>query len=656
MYKILEIDPYLKPYQDDINLRMELYEKAKKRLLSSGQTLSSFANGYLHYGFHQTDNGWFYREWAPGADSLSLKGDFNGWDNHSHPLTAQQNGDWEIFIPGKNALPHKSLVKVHVTSKGSEFDRIPLYINRIVQDPHNNNSNGMIWAPEEEAREVYKWNVKAFSLSTTEPPLIYECHIGMSSEEGKINTYSEFMDNVLPRIKKCGYNIIQLMAVMEHPYYASFGYQVANFFSASSRFGTPEELKQLVDTAHSMGIAVLLDLVHSHAATNTLDGINEFDGTDYQFFHAGNAGQHPAWGTKLFNYAKPEVIHFLLSNLKYWMEEYRFDGFRFDGVTSMLYHHHGLGEAFDNYAKYFSMATDTDAVTYLQLANELIHDLNKNAVTIAEDMSGMPGMCIPIEYGGIGFDYRLAMGVPDYWVKTVQTRDEDWDLGKMWYELTTRRPKEKNIGYCESHDQALVGDKTIMFWLADSDMYWHMDLSGSLNIDRAIALHKLIRLVSMSLSGEGYMNFMGNEFGHPEWIDFPREGNGNSFHYARRQWSLSENQNLKYQFLLEFDRAMINLAKTGDMLGLNHKSKLIRLDNDSKIICYKKGDYLFAFNFHMNKNNTIEVPEPKKHRILLNSDDKQFGGFEYSSCELDKARNNISIKLNPRTAIVIKCD
>lgn len=169
-------------------------------------------------------------------------------------------------------------------------------------------------------------------------------------------------------------------------------------------------------------------------------------------------------GYKTFNYGKPEVIHFLLSNIKFWLNEYHFDGFRFDGVTSMLYRNHGLGVSFDSYEKYFSMNTDIEAITYLQFANELIKEINPNSISIAEDMSGMPGMCIPIKDGGIGFDYRLAMGVPDFWIKTISNlSDEDWDLGKMWYELTTRRPGEKNIGYCESHDQALVGDKTIIF-------------------------------------------------------------------------------------------------------------------------------------------------------------------------------------------------
>ena len=452
----------------------------------------------------------------------------------------------------------------------------------------------------------------------------------MAQEKGAIGTYSEFTENILPRIKKLGYNTIQIMAIMEHPYYGSFGYQVSNFFAASSCYGSSLDLKELINTAHKMGIAVLLDVVHSHAVKNTNEGLDEFDGTVYQFFHDGEKGNHTAWGTKLFNYAKNEVLHFLLSNLKYWMEIFHFDGFRFDGVTSMLYHDHGLESAFTNYNMYFSMNTDTDAVTYLQLANELIHEINPHAITIAEDMSGMPGMCIPIQDGGIGFDYRLSMGVPDLWIKTIkECSDDDWDIGKLWYELTSCRAQEKNIGYCESHDQALVGDKTIMFRLCDAQMYTGMNkFGGNLVIDRGIALHKMIRLITASLAGEGYLNFMGNEFGHPEWIDFPREGNGWSYHYCRRQWSLVDNPDLRYRELNDFDKAMIKLLKEEDLLTISAENRW--LHQDDKVLIYTKGDTVFIFNFHPTKSfDGYFVPVGKEgtYNVVLSTDDGEFGGF-----------------------------
>lgn len=625
MYKILKIDPYLKDYEKDINLRMDSYKLKREELLKSSKSLLSFSNGYKYFGFHKTKTGWVYREWAPAAEKMYLTGDFNNWNTESHPLQKLENGIFEIKIDGKNTLKEGQKVQAIVFHNGNMLRRIPTYATRVVQDPVT-----YLWCAEiEETLKPYAWSDKGFTPSKT--PFIYECHIGMAQDKYGIGTYDEFRENILPRIKQLGYNTIQIMAVIEHPYYGSFGYQVSNFFAASSRYGKSEELKRLIDTAHQMGIAVLLDVVHSHAVKNTNEGLNEFDGTEYQFFHEGGKGNHSAWGTKLFNYGKNEVLHFLLSNLKYWMEVFHFDGFRFDGVTSMLYHDHGLGSAFCNYDMYFSMNTDIEAITYLQLANELIHKINPNAITIAEDMSGMPGMCIPIKDGGIGFNYRLSMGVPDLWIKLLKEyKDEDWDIHKIWYEMVSRRPQEKNIGYAESHDQALVGDKTIMFRLCDAEMYTGMNkFGGNMTVDRGIALHKMIRLLTASCAGEGYLNFMGNEFGHPEWIDFPREGNGWSYHYCRRQWNLVDNENLRYCELNRFDKQMIELLKKENILNKPTKNKW--LHNDDKIIIYTKDDIVFAFNLHPHKSFEgyfIPVEHKGKYKVILSTDDGTFGGYD----------------------------
>ena len=655
-YKILKNDPQLRPFAGDIDLRMEHYRKTKARLLRDGQTLADFANGHRYFGFHRADGGWYYREWAPAADALFLTGDFNNWDRYAHPMTKMENGVFQLFLPGEDALWSGCTVMTVVRTGGRELERIPLYATRVVQDPVHFGWNGVIHdAPP------FPWTDGAFK--PRKKLFIYESHIGMAQEEGKVGSYEEFRQYTLPRVKALGYNTIQLMAVMEHPYYASFGYQVTNFFAASSRFGSPEDLKALINTAHELGIGVLLDVVHSHACKNTREGINEFDGTPYQFFHAGARGEHSAWGTKCFNYGKDEVIHFLLSNLKFWQEEYHFDGFRFDGVTSMLYLDHGLGTSFDCPQRYFSMNTDIDAVTYLQLACEMVRQVNPNAILIAEDMSAMPGMCLPIKDGGIGFDYRLAMGEPDMWIRLLkETPDEHWDLNSIYYELACRRPKEKVIGYCESHDQALVGDKTLMFRLCDQEMYWCMNAdSNSMIIDRGMALHKLLRLITMSLGGEGYLTFMGNEFGHPEWIDFPREGNGWSYHYCRRQWHLAEDPALKYRYLNDFEKAMVAMAKSLRILG--SRDVQLQLDNDRKTLVYRKGGGLFAFNFHPTASYErlwIPVTEPGSYRVILSTDDYSFGGQgriwheTYETVCSDKGEPGLWMYLPSRTAAVLK--
>ncbi len=622
--KIFEYDKSLLPFERDIDQRMKNYENKLSELLQDGKTLSSFANGHEYFGFHRTESGWVYREWAPSADEMYLTGDMVGWDITALPMARLENGVFEVYLDGKDALWNGCHVQA-IVKKDSDFKRrVPSYIHRVLQDP-----NTYIWCGVIVDEPEYKWQKKSFKPKRD--LFIYECHIGMAQEKEGIGTYNEFRENILPRIKSLGYNTVQIMAIMEHPYYASFGYQVASFFAASSKFGTPYELKMLIDEAHKEGIAVLLDLVHSHAVGNEGDGLNLFDGTVCQYFHEGGRGDHSAWGTKLFNYNKNEVIHFLLSNLKYWLEEYHFDGFRFDGVTSMIYHDHGLGTAFTDYSKYFSLNTDTEAITYLQLANKLIREVNPNAITIAEDMSAMPGMCLPIDEGGIGFDYRLAMGIPDLWVRYIrERRDEDWNVWQIWAELTSRRPKEKYIGYAESHDQALVGDKTIIFRLCDSEMYTSMSKeSRSMVIDRGIALHKMIRLVTLSLGGEGYLNFMGNEFGHPEWIDFPREGNGWSYFYCRRQWHLVDDESLRYKDLDEFDRAMISFASEHKLF--RKAPKVLFMDEQKQVMIYERAGVTFVFNFNPTESYdgyTVKVPSGGNYRVALSTDDSRFGGWD----------------------------
>jgi 1,4-alpha-glucan branching enzyme len=583
-----------------------------------------------------------------------LIGDFNQWNRTSHLLKNIGDGVWEIQLTDEDQLVHGSKVRIEITTENDKFERIPTYCKRVLQKKETVDFDGQVW----DSTQPFEWTDQEFKRPQDEPVLIYESHVGMAGIKEGISTFQEYIETVLPRVKKLGYNTIQLMAIAEHPYYGSFGYQVSNFFAVSSKFGTPEDLKLLIDTAHSLGISVLLDIVHSHSATNVVEGLAQFDGTETQYFHAGDKGTHPEWGSKLFNYGKTEVIHFLLSNVKYWLEEYHFDGFRFDAVTSMLYHHHGLGVSFDHYDKYFSINTDTEALTYLQLAAEVAKEVAPDCILIAEDMSGMPGMCLPIDIGGIGFDYRLGMGVPDFWIRTLKnTSDYDWNLGSIWYELNQRRPQEKVVGYCESHDQALVGDKTIMFRLADQEMYWKMDVfSQSDIIDRAIALHKMIRLITCTCAGEGYLNFMGNEFGHPEWIDFPSPDNNWSYSKARRRWDLAEDTNLRYRFLQSFDHAMIELVKENNLLATS--SELLVHHEDYKLLAYQKGAFVFIYNFHPVEQHTISLQiDATKAKLILHSDWQEFGGYLDSTNEqkpLVASSTQFSIPINRRSVAVYK--
>ena len=627
MLSILRNDPWLEPYAAAIEGRHEDAIRRERELLSGGaRSLDGFANAHNYFGLHRNADGtWVFREWAPHATSIFLIGDFDGWK----PIPAYElhrlDGDvWELTLPA-DALHHGDFYKMLVRWDGGEGERIPAYATRVVQDPQTAIFSAQVWAPE----QPYSWQVNDF-VTDVKPLLIYECHIGMAQDREGVGTYREFMENILPRIHADGYNAIQIMAIQEHPYYGSFGYHVSNFFAASSRFGTPEDLKALIDRAHELGIAVIMDIVHSHAVKNETEGLGRLDGSYDLYFYGDSRREHPAWDSLCFDYGKTEVLHFLLSNCKYWLEEYRFDGFRFDGVTSMLYYSHGLGESFGSYGDYYNGGQDTNAITYLTLANKLIHSINRHAITIAEEMSGMPGLALPFADGGMGFDYRMAMGIPDYWIKTLkEKKDEDWHPTSIFWELTNRRSDEKTISYVESHDQALVGDKTVIFRLIDKEMYWHMMVGDdNFTVGRGMALHKMIRLVTLATINGGYLNFMGNEWGHPEWIDFPREGNGWSYKYARRQWNLVDNPNLKYHFLNAFDNAMIELIGGVYNFQTLPVRKLWEKDDD-QVLAFMRGDLVFVFNFSPTESYSGYgiLALAGKYRPVLDTDAPRFGGY-----------------------------
>ena len=683
-------DPYLRPFEAAIRGRAKRASDRAQELTQGKCSLADWANAHNYYGLHKSEGEqWCFREWAPHATSMWLVGDFNGWkiDPDFEVFRIPGTDVWERRIPA-NRIHHGDKYHLEMRWEGGHGERIPAYARYVTQDDRTKLFSACVWAPE----RPYSWRHKRLKVEDEgedsavrlkPSPLIYEAHVGMASEEGRVATYAEFRDNMLPRIKEAGYNTVQLMAVMEHPYYGSFGYHVSSFFAASSRFGTPDDLKSLVDAAHGMGLRVIMDLVHSHAVANERDGLSRFDGTDYQYFHSGPKGWHSAWGSRCFDYGKTDVIHFLLSNCKFWLEEYGFDGYRFDGVTSMLFWNHGLGDAFTNYGMYFNGSVDDDAWVYLNLANRVIHEVKPSAVTIAEDVSGIPGCAAPVEDCGIGFDYRMAMGEPDFWFRLAEkVRDDDWPMGGIFWELTNKRAEEKVVSYVESHDQALVGGKTFFFQCVDKEIYWGMRADQeNLVIDRGIALHKMARLATLALNGGAYLNFMGNEFGHPEWIDFPRAENGWDYSHARRQWSLRENGELRFKGLGEFDEVMLKRLFGNSCAGETppprsecalgggavSAARLVANEPD-KVLAFVRGNFLFVFNFHPTRSFTdygVLVPPATKWRHLFDTDEVRFGGqgriqagADYGPALVYDSNHNelvqqIRLYLPSRTAVVL---
>lgn len=645
-------DQGLDNYEAVIKRRYNKFLQKKASLTKAG-TLSNTANGYLYYGLHQYPDKWVLREWAPNAQEIYLIGDFNNWQQLKEFAFYQTyNGNWEIELPIA-ALQQGMLYKLWVKWSDGAGERIPAYCRRVIQDDVNKIFSAQVWTHE------YQW--KHNKSVKIENPIIYEAHIGMSGEEEAVSTYIHFRKKMLPYIAEMGYNTIQLMAIQEHPYYGSFGYQVANFFAPSSRFGTPEDLKELIDEAHRLNIAVVLDIIHSHSVKNETDGLSRFDGNFDLYFHSGERGMHPVWNSRCFDYGKNEVIAFLLSNCKYWIEEFHFDGFRFDGVTSMMYYDHGIGRDFTNYSMYYDGNQDEDAIVYLTLANELIRELNPDAFTIAEDVSGMPGLGSPVDKMGMGFNYRMAMGIADFWIRQLKTkRDEEWHVGDMFYELTNKRKEESTISYVESHDQAMVGDKTILFRLLDSLMYTDMNVfHDNPKVGRGIALHKMIRLVTFATAGNGYLTFMGNEFGHPEWIDFPREGNNWSYKYARRQWGLEKDTNLRYRFLAKFEHAMLEELKKYHIF--NQRPIAIIQSTNEQVLIFKRNHLLFIFNFSPIKSYTdypLKVEEGI-YNIILNTDESRFDGFDLVDIDYDymtqkvKGEDILKLYIPARSAYVM---
>lgn len=651
MKKIYETDPYLAPYKDAIEKRHERILEERDKIALDG-SLADGLNNHLYYGLHRdADGSWVFREWAPNASRIYLIGEFNNWRRTAaYSLNPIGGGNWEIRLPAM-FLHHQELYKLFIEWPGGGGERLPSYVRRVVQDPVTKVFCAQVWEPDEQ----YQW--KNARPGARPHPLIYECHIGMSSEEEKVATFEEFRVNVLPHIEALGYDTIQIMALQEHPYYGSFGYQVSNFYALSSRFGTPEEFKHLVDDAHARGIAVVMDIVHSHSVDNEAEGLSLFDGREDLYFYKGPQGHHPAWGSRCFDYGKSETKYFLLSNCKFWMEEYHLDGFRFDGVTSMLYWDHGLGKDFVGYDNYFNAGVDENAVTYLALAAMLVKEIDPDGITIAEDMSGMAGLAAPFEAGGLGFEFRMAMGVADHWIKWLKEKtDDQWSMGEIWWELTNKREDEKTISYAECHDQALVGDKTLIFRLIDKEMYTSMNIdSQSLVVDRGIALHKMIRLVTIATAGDGYLTFMGNEFGHPEWIDFPRAGNGWSYKYARRQWSLCKPDYLRYKYLMNFDSDMIHLFRKEKLLA--YRPELIRADEEKKVLIFRRKNYIFALDFNPSESFTgyaVEAPEGD-WELELDSDEKRYDGFSrLAEGEVHHSDTGITMYLPSRCALVFR--
>lgn len=625
-------DPALEPYRQFLLRRNRSFTAEMERITGHFGSLRAYADLHKNLGVHLVKNAqgnlvWRLREYMPQAEAVWLTTERLNFQRHaSYRYQPRGNGIFELVLP-QDALAHGVYMELRVQAKGVlsgegsqalPFRRVPAFAQWVEQDKTVPAQwCARLWAPQ----QAYRFRHRRPAAQSF--PRIYEAHVGMAQpaleHHGEsVGTYEDFTRRILPRIKADGYTAVQLMGILEHPLYRSFGYQVSSYFAPSSRYGTPDQFKELVDEAHALGLAVILDITHGHACPNTEQGLARYDGSRYFFSEKYNQ-----WGTPSFDYSLEMTRRFLLSNCRYWLEEFRVDGFRFDAVGNMLYHDHGVDDDFSHvgrcfYGKDGEPREDVDGELYLCLANALCHELHHGAVTIAEEFSGMPGLTSAPAEGGLGFDYRFAMGIPDYWAKCIEAQR---DMGSLWYEMTNHRPYDRTISYVECHDQCINGDDAMIWRMLGDGMYQYMSVfTDNWNISRGLAFYRLMRLITFATADAGYLNFMGNEFGHPEWLD--------AENYAHRQWHLAEREDLKYAGLAAWDKAqMIGLAARypEDF----RQAPLFRfIHEQDRLLAFERGSLLFAFNFHelnARQDMTFAVT-PGKYVELLSSDELHFAG------------------------------
>ncbi|XP_058788144.1 1,4-alpha-glucan-branching enzyme 3, chloroplastic/amyloplastic [Vicia villosa] len=562
------------------------------------------------------------------------------------------------YIPG---IPHGSKYRVYFNTTNGPLERVPAWATYVQPELDGRQAYAIHWEPPPE--DVYKW--KNQSPKVPKSLRIYEAHIGISGSEPKISSFNDFTDKTLPYIKEAGYNAIQLIGVVEHKDYFTVGYRVTNFYATSSRYGTPDDFKRLVDEAHGLGLLVFMEIVHSYAAADEMVGLSLFDGSNDCYFHSGKRGQHKFWGTRMFKYGDVDVLHFLLSNLNWWIEEYQIDGFQFHSLSSMIYTHNGFASFTGDLEEYSNQYVDKDALLYLIMANEILHVLHPNIITIAEDATYYPGLCEPTSQGGLGFDYYVNLSAPEMWSTFLETvPDHEWSMTKIVNTLVSKKENaNKMLLYAENHNQSISGRRSlaeVLFGEIDehSEHYKESLLRGS-------SLHKMIRLITLTIGGRAYMNFMGNEFGHPKRVEFPTSSNDYSYSLANRQWDLLEKDGV-HRDLFTFDKDMMRLDKNERVLSRGFPS-FHHVNDSSKVISYVRGPLLFIFNFHPTDSYdsyTVGVEEAGEYQLILNTDEIKYAGqgilrenqyFQRTiSKRVDGHRNCIEVQLPSRTAQVYK--
>ncbi len=570
---------------------------------------------YDKLGCHFMEGGVYFALWAPNAKKVSVVADFNGYDSSSHPMDRRDDGSgiWELFVEGKK----KSFTyKYHIVSKVDEkvslkSDPYAFYCEKAPKSASiGYDIEGFKWSDEE-------WMKKRVSVNSHDKPInIYEVHLGSwrRGKNGEFLSYKELSRELCEYVKSLNYTHIELMPITEYPFEGSWGYQVTGYFAPTSRYGTPKEFMEFVDTFHKEGIGVILDWVPSHFVTDG-HGLSCFDGTCLYEHQDPRLGYHPEWKSAIFNYGRNEVRAFLISSASFWFEKYHIDGIRVDAVASMLYLDYARkdGEWLPNR---HGGRENLEAIEFLKQLNSSVYKEFEGIMMIAEESTAYPKVSRPVSEGGLGFGFKWNMGWMHDSLKyfsldpIYRQHHQDRLTFSIWYAF------DENFVLPLSHDEVVHIKGSLINKMAG-------------DIEQKFANLKALFAYMVAHPGKKLL-FMGGEFAqYKEW-DYKSE----------LEWYLLEDD--RHKGLLEMIKKLNLLYKNeealysydGEHRGFEWIERVDNLHNTISFFRRGKNDIIIVVcNFADKKreNYRVAVPSEGRYKMIFNSQDDRFGGWSYKN-------------------------
>ena len=563
---------------------------------------------YEKMGAHPQGNGTQFAVWAPNAYRVSVMGDFNGWTPDANVLEKRDGGIWEGFVAG--ASPGDKY-KYRIQANYTEYDRTDPFAFRM-EAPAQNTYEGLsaiITDLDEYDWQDGDWMETREGPGSLDGPLsIYEVHLGswMHEEPGQSLGYREIAEPLADHVEELGFTHVEFMPLAEHPYYGSWGYQVLGYYAPTFRYGSPDDLKFLIDTLHERGIGVIMDWVPGHFATDP-QGLSYFDGSHLFEYGDPLMRSHPDWGTNVFDFGKPGVRSFLISNALFWLDEYHVDGLRVDAVASMLYRDYSReGDWSPNI---HGGRENLEAISLLQDTNERVYEEFPEALMLAEESTAWPGVSTPVDYGGLGFLYKWNMGwmhdTLDYVEKEPVHRQ--YHHGELTWTLSWAFSENYTLPL--SHDEVVHGKESLWGKMPGDDWQKAANL-------------RLLYAQQFGHPGKKLL-FMGAEFGqYHEWN-----------HDQELEWWLTEND--LHAGIQQWLGDLNHLYTEHPALWNDEEDGFEWIsydDRENSVLAYlrRNGDeeLLFLLNFTpvVRSDYRIGMPEPGRYGVRLNSDAEVYEG------------------------------